>query len=108
LPIQQVIRPEDKSMAVVLPFVSEEGVLINSGEFDGLSCAQAEKRMQEVAAAKGFGEATVTYRLKDWGVSRQRYWGTPIPMVYCLVSLPGRRADPSSRRPVAGAAAGAD
>jgi len=89
LPIQQVIRPEDKSMAVVLPFVSEEGVLVNSGEFNGLSCAQAEKRMQEVAAAQGFGEATVTYRLKDWGVSRQRYWGTPIPMVYCLAHCQG-------------------
>jgi leucyl-tRNA synthetase len=89
LPIQQVIRPEDKSMAVVLPFVSEEGVLINSGEFDGLSCTQAEKRMQEVAVAQGFGEAKVTYRLKDWGVSRQRYWGTPIPMVYCLAHCEG-------------------
>jgi len=83
LPIQQVIRPEDKTMSVVLPFVSEEGVLINSGEVDGLSCAQAEKKLQEIAAAKGFGEAKVTFRLKDWGVSRQRYWGTPIPMVYC-------------------------
>jgi leucyl-tRNA synthetase len=89
LPIQQVIRPENKSMAVVLPFVSDEGVLINSGEFDGLSCTQAEMRMQKVAAAKGFGEATVTYRLKDWGVSRQRYWGTPIPMVYCLSHCQG-------------------
>jgi leucyl-tRNA synthetase len=83
LPIQQVIRPEDKTMSVVLPFVSEEGVLINSGEVDGLSCAQAEKKLQDIAAAKGFGEAKVTFRLKDWGVSRQRYWGTPIPMVYC-------------------------
>jgi leucyl-tRNA synthetase len=83
LPIEQVIRPEDKTMSVVLPFISEEGVLINSGEVDGLTCAQAEKKLQEIAAAKGFGEAKVTFRLKDWGVSRQRYWGTPIPMVYC-------------------------
>ena len=82
LPVQQVIRPEDES-TVVLPFVSEKGVLINSGEFDGQSCTQAEKRMQEVAASGFFGEPKVTYRLKDWGVSRQRYWGTPIPMVYC-------------------------
>ena len=83
LPIQQVIHPEDKSMAVVLPFVSEEGVLVNSGEFNGLTCAEAEKKLQQIATAQGFGEARVTYRLKDWGVSRQRYWGTPIPMVYC-------------------------
>jgi leucyl-tRNA synthetase len=95
LPIEQVIHPEDKSLAVVLPFVSEEGVLINSGEFNGLSCAQAEKKMQEIAAAKGFGEAKVTFRLKDWGVSRQRYWGTPIPMVHCekdgLVQVPDKQ-----------------
>jgi leucyl-tRNA synthetase len=83
LPIQQVIRPEDKTMSVVLPFISEEGVLINSGEVDGLTCAQAEKKLQEIAASSFFGEAKVTFRLKDWGVSRQRYWGTPIPMVYC-------------------------
>ena len=83
LPIEQVIHPEDKSLAVVLPFVSEEGVLVNSGEFNGLSCTQAQKLLQEVAVKGGFGEAAVTYRLKDWGVSRQRYWGTPIPMVYC-------------------------
>jgi leucyl-tRNA synthetase len=83
LPIEQVIHPEDKSLAVVLPFVTEEGVLVNSGEFSGLTCAQAQKLLQEAAAKGGFGEATVTYRLKDWGVSRQRYWGTPIPMVYC-------------------------
>jgi leucyl-tRNA synthetase len=83
LPIQQVIHPEDRSLAVVLPFFSEEGVLVNSGEFNGLSCADAEKKLQEIAVAGGFGESKVTYRLKDWGVSRQRYWGTPIPMVYC-------------------------
>jgi leucyl-tRNA synthetase len=83
LEIKQVIRPEDRSMSVVLPFVSEDGVLVNSGEFDGLSCVQAEKKLQELALAGGFGEAKVTFRLKDWGVSRQRYWGTPIPMVYC-------------------------
>jgi leucyl-tRNA synthetase len=89
LPIQQVIHPEDKSMAVVLPFVSEEGVLVNSGEFDGLTCAEAEKRLQKIALVKGFGAAKVTYRLKDWGVSRQRYWGTPIPMVYCQAHCEG-------------------
>ena len=58
-------------------------MLVNSGEYDGLTCEQAQKKLQEVAAAKGFGEAKVMFRLKDWGVSRQRYWGTPIPMIHC-------------------------
>ena len=73
-------------------FCSEEGVLINSGAYDGLSCEEAQKKLQEIALEKKFGEATVTYRLKDWGVSRQRYWGTPIPMIHCekdgLVQVP--------------------
>jgi leucyl-tRNA synthetase len=92
LPIVQVIKPVDPAVNQELPFCSEEGVLINSGEYDGLSCVEAEKKLQEIAAVKGFGEATVTYRLKDWGVSRQRYWGTPIPMIHCekcgLVQVP--------------------
>jgi leucyl-tRNA synthetase len=92
LPIVQVIRPEDASLAVVLPFVSEDGVLVNSGEYDGLGCAEAQKKLQEIAARGSFGEAKVIFRLKDWGVSRQRYWGTPIPMIHCekdgLVQVP--------------------
>jgi leucyl-tRNA synthetase len=92
LPIVQVIHPEDKTLAVVLPFVSEDGVLVNSGEFNGLSCVQAQIKLQQLAAAKKFGEAKVTFRLKDWGVSRQRYWGTPIPIIYCerdgIVAVP--------------------
>ena len=62
---------------------AEKGVLINSGEFTGLSCEEAIKKMSAFAEQHGFGKATVTFRLKDWGISRQRYWGTPIPMVYC-------------------------
>jgi leucyl-tRNA synthetase len=92
LPITQVIQPTNSTDAPELPFVSEDGYLVNSGEYSGLSCADAQKRLQEIAAAKGFGEATVTFRLKDWGVSRQRYWGTPIPMIHCdkdgLVQVP--------------------
>jgi leucyl-tRNA synthetase len=84
LEIRRVIAPADPAAEEpTLPFCSEEGVLVNSGEFDGLTCAYAEKKLQEIAAAAAFGEAKVTFRLKDWGVSRQRYWGTPIPMVYC-------------------------
>ena len=67
-----------------LPYLAEdEGVLIDSGEWTGESCLGAQGKMAAFAEAGGFGSATVTYRLKDWGVSRQRYWGTPIPMVYC-------------------------
>ena len=83
LPIVEVIRPAGQTAPAELPFLSEEGVLVNSGEYDGLSCSQAQKLLQEAAARSAFGEATVTFRLKDWGVSRQRYWGTPIPMIYC-------------------------
>jgi len=83
LPVVEVIRPTGQTTAAALPFLSEDGVLVNSGEYDGLSCEEAQKKLQEVASRSAFGEATVTFRLKDWGVSRQRYWGTPIPMIYC-------------------------
>ncbi len=75
-----------------LPFIAHEGVLINSGPYNGLICDAAIKKMSAHAEKKGFGKATVTYRLKDWGISRQRYWGTPIPMLYCekdgIVAVP--------------------
>ncbi len=66
-----------------LPFTTLDGKLINSGEFTGLTCEDAIKKMSAYAEQHKFGKATVTFRLKDWGISRQRYWGTPIPMVYC-------------------------
>ena len=91
LEIRRVIETADKT-SPDLPFVSEDGVLVNSGAFNGLRCSEAQTKLQEVAAAGGFGEAKVTFRLRDWGVSRQRYWGTPIPMVNCpehgLVPVP--------------------
>ena len=59
------------------------GHLVNSGEFNGLSSQEAIDKMTAVAQARGIGEGTVQYRLKDWGISRQRYWGTPIPVIYC-------------------------
>ena len=84
IPIRRVIAPADASAdEPELPYLSEDGVLVNSGEFNGLSCSAAQKQLQEVAARQGFGEATITFRLKDWGVSRQRYWGTPIPIIHC-------------------------
>jgi leucyl-tRNA synthetase len=85
LSVRRVIVPNqvtDDSQA--LPFISEDdATLADSGQWTGESCAEAQQKMAEFAKANGFGTATVTYRLKDWGVSRQRYWGTPIPMVYC-------------------------
>jgi len=73
----------DSPSAQDLPFTTLDGKLINSGEFTGLSCEEAIKRMSAFAEQHNFGKATVTFRLKDWGISRQRYWGTPIPMIYC-------------------------
>lgn len=66
-----------------LPFAAEDSLLIASGPFSGLGCEQAQQQMADYAKQHGFGQPQITYRLKDWGVSRQRYWGTPIPMVYC-------------------------
>jgi leucyl-tRNA synthetase len=75
--------PEETLVEPAIPFSTMNGVLVNSGPFSGLTCEQASKKMSEFAEQNGFGKATVTYRLKDWGISRQRYWGTPIPMIYC-------------------------
>src|SRR5262252_2615381 len=77
------LDPEETTAEPVLPFTTMDGVLVNSGEYSGLECDEAIKKMAADAEKKGFGKATVTFRLKDWGISRQRYWGTPIPMVYC-------------------------
>jgi len=78
--ITPVVKPAEGELT--LPF-TEYGISFNSGEFSGLPTAEARKTMAALAETKGFGKAAITYRLKDWGVSRQRYWGTPIPMVHC-------------------------
>jgi leucyl-tRNA synthetase len=67
----------------VLPFTETNSLLINSGDYNGMPCQDAQVKMAKFAEENGFGKATVTFRLKDWGISRQRYWGTPIPMIYC-------------------------
>ncbi|HWY59161.1 MAG TPA: leucine--tRNA ligase [Terriglobales bacterium] len=81
--VPRSVDPEETTPEPVLPFTTLDGKLINSGQFTGLHCEEAIKKMSEYAEKKGFGKATITYRLKDWGISRQRYWGTPIPMLYC-------------------------
>jgi leucyl-tRNA synthetase len=88
LEIRLVIVPraidQDETVAEpALPFTTLDGTLVNSGPFNGVDCRDAIKKMSEYAEKHGFGKATITYRLKDWGISRQRYWGTPIPMLYC-------------------------
>jgi leucyl-tRNA synthetase len=97
LPIRQVIAPavhgqqsepvdtmpgHDQSIEMKHPFV-DYGVLVNSGEWSGKLSSDAVREMSEYAAAKNFGGGAVTYRIRDWGISRQRFWGAPIPVVYC-------------------------
>ncbi|WP_221388517.1 leucine--tRNA ligase [Clostridium perfringens] len=81
LPINRVIEAKDGS-ETTLPFC-EHGILVNSGEFDGLTTDEAKEKIVEKLASMGLGEKKVNFRLRDWLVSRQRYWGAPIPVVYC-------------------------
>jgi leucyl-tRNA synthetase len=80
LPITQVVAPTSGE-EVELPY-KEDGVMMNSEFLNGLSCKEAKKKIIHLAQEGGFGEKKVNYRLRDWGVSRQRYWGCPIPILY--------------------------
>ncbi|HEX4155485.1 MAG TPA: leucine--tRNA ligase [Acidobacteriaceae bacterium] len=97
LPVKRVVAPASSGGAsaaaegahadsgdLALPYLGEDdAVLVDSGEWTGEASLEAQETMGRFAEERGFGRRTTTFRLKDWGVSRQRYWGTPIPVVYC-------------------------
>ena len=82
--IRPVIRPADAVLGIdPTAAFTDDGITENTGEFSGLPSVEARRKMNAYAEQKGFGKAAITYRIKDWGISRQRYWGTPIPMIHC-------------------------
>ena len=92
LPIRVVIVPEERVEArktgstegeELTAAYAEEGILVESGQFSGLPSGEAKRKINEFLESKGIGKGTINYRIRDWGISRQRYWGTPIPMIYC-------------------------
>ncbi len=83
LPIKVVIVPEEKSAELLKEAFEDEGILINSGQFSGLKSADAKREIGKYIEENNLGRRTLNYKLRDWGISRQRYWGTPIPIIYC-------------------------
>jgi leucyl-tRNA synthetase len=84
LPIRRVVArtPASDGEAMAEAFI-DAGLMVNSGRFDGLTSEEGKRAIAAAADAGGFGHSAITYRLRDWLISRQRYWGTPIPVVYC-------------------------
>ena len=86
LPVRVVIEPEQKpenKPELLAEAYEDAGVLVNSGQFSGLKNDEAREQIAAYIEEKGLGKRVVNYKLRDWGISRQRYWGTPIPVVYC-------------------------
>src|SRR6185369_4657235 len=100
LPIRVVVQREGEALPIgeITACYDGDGMLVESGDYTGLPWRDANRKMTADAKRRGVGEGTVQYRLKDWGVSRQRYWGTPIPIVYCAAC--GPVAVPDSLLPV--------
>ncbi|WP_297453776.1 leucine--tRNA ligase [Persephonella sp.] len=83
IPIKPVIKPVEGERDYEKEAFTEEGILINSNGFDGLTSEEAKEKITQELEKKGIGEKTINFRLRDWNISRQRYWGTPIPVIYC-------------------------
>lgn len=84
LPRVEVIEPQDPALAGDEHLAyADPGIMINSGQFNGLKSEEAQTEIVRYLEDKGLGQATINYRLRDWNISRQRYWGAPIPIIYC-------------------------
>jgi len=83
LPIKKVIQDPQNPNSELTEAFGEAGIMVNSGDFDGIKSTDAKAKITHFAKSNGFGNKEIQYRLRDWLISRQRYWGTPIPMVYC-------------------------
>lgn len=85
LPISIVVQPEDTILSAdtMEQAYTEPGIMVHSGQFDGMPSTEAQKAIVEFLHARGQGELKVNFRLRDWLISRQRFWGAPIPIVYC-------------------------
>ena len=84
LPVRNVISPQEKQLAQdPQEAYTEPGVMINSGEFSGMDNETGKEKIADYLEEKGLGERKVNYRLRDWNISRQRFWGAPIPVIFC-------------------------
>ena len=83
IPIVQVIAKDGKEMEALTKAYTEPGLMINSGEFDGMKSEDAKRDLPELLASRGIGKVTTNFKLRDWVFSRQRYWGEPIPIIHC-------------------------